>query len=261
MTDLITTQRPQLPVALPDLAKYIVFNRERLASIRAEIRAIERLDIAKDVLEQKHSEGRELANAILDAEIQVGRLTQTMEKSGGGRPEKTLDNVVRSFKEYPDNELPDNVVQKYPTNITPFPTKAKALADIGITPRQASRYETMAKHPDAVAEAKVNAAVENRMVTQKEVLDIVQARRERPQPPDAEADHSLCKRLDKALSAVNDLPDDAQSIQSILIALDASILEMGTEYDDLLVDDTLSSMSRAIAKLTRIYNTMKGARK
>ncbi len=42
--------------------------------IRAEIRAIDKLDLAKDVREQKKNEAQDLAGALLDAEAKLGEL-------------------------------------------------------------------------------------------------------------------------------------------------------------------------------------------
>lgn len=59
------------------------------------------------------------------AEVQIGRLTAAMSKDKGGRPSETLITDEKSFQ-----------------------TKQKQLSDIGLTPQQANRYETLAKHPE-----------------------------------------------------------------------------------------------------------------
>ncbi|MBQ1790375.1 MAG: hypothetical protein II008_09365 [Oscillospiraceae bacterium] len=70
-----------------------------------------------------------------------------MEKSKGGRPKETADNVVDSF-----------------------PTKREQLDEIGISQKTAERFETLAKHPEAVEKAKAVAREEGRIVTRQDVL-------------------------------------------------------------------------------------------
>ena len=67
----ITTQTTQLPDTLEDLARFTLIGRERLTAVRAEIRAIEKVGLAKEVHEQKLAEAQEIAEAVLDAEAKI----------------------------------------------------------------------------------------------------------------------------------------------------------------------------------------------
>lgn len=64
--------------------------REKLVSVRAEIRAIDKLNLAEEVRTQKKEEAMMLSEALLDAEVKIGELTRVLPKSVGGRPEKTI---------------------------------------------------------------------------------------------------------------------------------------------------------------------------
>ena len=97
MNDLATTIQ-QLPSLPEDLARFILVGREKLTSVRAEIRAIDKLQLAESVREQKRDEARMLAEALLDAEVRIGELFKQMPKSVGGRPEKTKPNSGQSFE-------------------------------------------------------------------------------------------------------------------------------------------------------------------
>lgn len=145
MQELIT-QSKQLPDNLEDLAKFALIGREKLVTVRAEIRAIDKIELAREVRDQKLQEGQEIGEAVLDAEVKIGELTKEMEKSVGGRPSKTN-----------------------PTDGESFQTKAEQLKELGIT--HAERFETLANHPKVVEQAKADARAEGRIVTRSDVLN------------------------------------------------------------------------------------------
>lgn len=128
---------------LPELSKFVLVGREKLNAVRAEIRAIEKVQLAAEVHEQKLQEAQEIAEAVLDAETKLGELTSKLEKSVGGRPSKTN-----------------------PTDGGSFQTKAEQLKELGIT--HAERFETLAKHPETVEKAKADARAEGRIVTRQD---------------------------------------------------------------------------------------------
>lgn len=152
MNDLQTTQR-QLPDTLPELAKFALVGREKLAAVRAEIRAIDKLNLANEVHEQKLIEAQDIAEAVLDAEVKIGELTAQIEKSKGGRPSETVDNAVDSFAK----------------------TKSETLREIGIPQKTAERFERLAKHPDLIQEAKESAREHGEIVTRQDVINRIAA--------------------------------------------------------------------------------------
>ena len=71
--------------------------------------------------------------AVLDAEVRIGELMRNTEKSVGGRPSKTITTDGESF------------------------TKAQVAKSIGLDPKHLDRFETLAAHPEIVAQAKAEA--------------------------------------------------------------------------------------------------------
>lgn len=146
----LSTQTMQLPDSLPDLSKFALIGREKLNAVRAEIRAIEKVGLAKEVHEQKLLEAQEIAEAVLDAEAKIGELTAKIPKAQGQR-----------------TELPTNSGKK---------SKHETIADLGMTDNTVSRFERLAKHPQEIAEAKETARQEGRIVTRQDVFKTIAAK-------------------------------------------------------------------------------------
>ena len=83
MNELSTTTK-QLPDTLPELSRFALIGREKLNAVRAEIRAIEKVGLAREVHEQKLKEAQEIAEAVLDAEVQIGKLTAELPRATNG---------------------------------------------------------------------------------------------------------------------------------------------------------------------------------
>lgn len=145
----LQTQTTQLPDTLPDLARFVLIGREKLNAVRAEIRAIQKVGLAKEVHDQKLLEAQEIAEAVLDAEVKVGELTAEIPKSSGIRT---------------DLKPADSVVER---------SKSKQLSEIGIPQRTAERFEHLARHPEAVEQAKREARQNGEVVTRQKALDII----------------------------------------------------------------------------------------
>ena len=85
ITNKLAVTPPSLPTLPEDLAKFILVGREKLMSVRAEIKAINKLQLAQEVRDQKRDEARMLAEALLDAEVRLGELFKQMPKAQGVR--------------------------------------------------------------------------------------------------------------------------------------------------------------------------------
>ena len=59
MVDM-TAYQENLPDNLKDLSAFVLVGREKLTAVRAEIRAIEKLELAEEVRQQKREEARML---------------------------------------------------------------------------------------------------------------------------------------------------------------------------------------------------------
>lgn len=142
----IVTQQMQLPDTLEDLSKFVLVGREKLNAVRAEIRAIKKVQLAAEVHEQKLQEAQEIAEAVLDAETKLGELTSRMAKAAN---QYAIDNAVGS--------------------------KKQQLEKIGIAERTAERFETLANHPEQVEKAKADARAEGKIVTRQDVFHKIAA--------------------------------------------------------------------------------------
>lgn len=174
----ITTYQENLPDNLKDLSAFVLVGREKLTAVRAEIRAIEKLELAEEVRRQKREEARMLGEALLDAEVRIGELTKRIPIKIGQRTDLQLSNTaVTKSKEQPV----DSNVQKS-TEILQAQTKEEILADMGFGKMQVSRYETLADNKDLVEQVKAEARETGEIPTRGKVLDLVKARKERQQP-------------------------------------------------------------------------------
>lgn len=81
----LDTYQGNLPDKIPDLAKFIVLGQEKAKSLTAEIRAIQRLDMATEVYQQKKDELDALRRLMLDAYQRMGEFTR------GGRKRRLAD--------------------------------------------------------------------------------------------------------------------------------------------------------------------------
>ena len=131
-----------LPVNLEDLSKFVLVGREKLASVRAEIRAIDKLEIAGEVREQKKDEATMLAGALLDAEVKIGELTNEI-------PKASSNQYVQS----------DTAVAKQNNPIV------KQLGE-----RNIQRFQQMADNLDIVEQVKAEAKDNDDLPTRTEVL-------------------------------------------------------------------------------------------
>lgn len=161
----IATQKAQLPDVLEDLSKFALIGREKLNAVRAEIRAIEKVGLAREVHEQKLKEAQEIAEAVLDAEVKIGELTARIPKA------KNQHDAIRNGADS---------------------TKQSQLASIGIKQDTAERFERLAKHPEAVEKAKAKARENGDVVTRKAVLDQIHRDQEK-------SEHILKRKRREAL--------------------------------------------------------------
>ena len=192
MSNLISYTE-NLPDNLQDLNSFILVGREKLTAVRAEIRAIEKLELAEEVRKQKRDEARMLSEALLDAEVRVGELTKRIPKAPAGRPAKILDSGVQNFESN--------------TEVLPPQTKAEVLADMGFGLRQVSRYETLADNKDLVEQVKAEARANDEIPTRGKVLELAKAREQKQKPAaydyqDIDRKSNLAKSFHKAVTGI-----------------------------------------------------------
>ena len=144
----------RLPATMEDLSRFVLIGREKLVAVRAEIRAIDKVGLAQEVREQKLAEAQEIAETVLDAEVRIGELMAQVPTQSKYNASKRQDNGVPSFQ-----------------------TKTSVIEKAGFTPKQVQRFETLAKHPDLVAQAKAEARENDDIVSRSLVLEKVKAQK------------------------------------------------------------------------------------
>lgn len=138
MNDLTVTNQ-QLPNTIPDLAKFVLVGRDKLQAVRAEIHAINKVGLAKEVYQQKLDEAQEIAEVVTDAECRMGELLKETVKAGNPKLSSASDNCK--------------------------------LSDIGITRNQSSQFQFMASHPESVEKAKAKAREHGVVLSRSAVID------------------------------------------------------------------------------------------
>ena len=148
--DAIVLANNNLPANIEDLAKFILVGREKLVSVRAAIRAIDKLELAEEVREQKKEEAQMLAEALIDAEVRIGDLLKTIPKAKN-QYDKCNSQQCEEQKE----------------------TKQEVIARLGFNKDQANRFETLASHKDIVEQVKAEARENEDIPTRTRVLQLV----------------------------------------------------------------------------------------
>lgn len=157
MNDLVTYQSNDLPVQPDVLAKFILLAPEKIKAMKAEIRAIQKAQLAKEVYDQKKTELDRLRELMLLAYQRMGEITREMPKSPGKRTDqKPLPADGKRLEE----------------------TKAQAIRNLGFSTTQVGRMEQMAANPDIVEEVIAESQAGEVEATQGEVLRRIKERRD-----------------------------------------------------------------------------------
>lgn len=162
MNQLSTVIAPQVPTKIEDLQKFVLIGREKLVAVRAEIRAIEKLEIATGVREQKKEEAQLLASALLDAEARIGEILKALPTAQGQRTDILNTSLPRSNEVKP---------------------KEKVIAEMGFNKKQVCHFETLAENKDIIEQVKQEAFENDELPTRTEVLRRVKERETETQKP------------------------------------------------------------------------------
>ena len=211
----------QLPDTLPDLAAFVLVGREKLTAVRAEIRAIDKLQLAEDVRQQKRDEAQMLSEALLDAEVRIGELTKAIPKGTNG-----------GANQYGAKPTPLSNEQK---------TKSEVITDLGFTPKQVERFEILADNPDVVEQVKQEARENDDIPTRTRVIDIVQQRK-KEQSDKTAVSSTLYKQFHNALFGILTL--DISKANNIADWID--------DCKGIPVSDYISDIGRTIEKLENL---------
>lgn len=151
--DSLAVRENNLPTKIEDLTKFVLIGREKLVAVRAEIRAIDKVGLAEEVRKQKLEEAQDISEAVLDAEVKIGELIAKIPKKQGART---------------DIQLLDSGVQK---------SKAEIIENAGFSVKQAQRFQTLAKNPELVEQAKAEARENDDIVSRSLVLEKVKQKK------------------------------------------------------------------------------------
>ena len=165
----ITARTAQPPDTIEDLSRFVLVNEERVQALRAEIRAIKKVSLAKEVYEQKLAEAQEVGKVTVEAAQKMGELLLQIEKASGGvnqyNKEENLTDVRKS--------------------------KMQTVADIGITQRQSEQYQQMAQNPEAVQAAIDKAIERGDVVSRSQVMKEIKALKDEIARRDAKIDEMV----------------------------------------------------------------------
>lgn len=141
----------ELPANIDDLSRFVLVGREKLVAVRAEIRAIDKVGLAKGVREQKLQEAQLISEAVLDAEVRIGQLMRDVPKAQGKRTDIQL--------------LPSGGAK----------SKEKVIEESGFSKTQVQRFEELASHPEVVEQAKAEARENDDIVSRSLVLNMIKS--------------------------------------------------------------------------------------
>jgi hypothetical protein len=246
----LTTTTQNLPSKIEDLSQFVLVGREKLVSVRAEIRAIDKLNLAAEVRDQKREECSMLAEALLDAEIKIGEFTKQISKAKnqyGSATDSGVDSVTKKM-------VSD-------TGVTNQKPKHEVIEGLGFSTKQAERFETLADNKDIVEVVKQEARDNDDIPTRSRVLDLVkqkkqieQKKAEQKEPDDYK---EYCQYIDECKKIATNLNNFL--LKCFLIDTDDETLNKWKEFlkdkDDL--EDKLESVNIAIPKLLKIQKFLK----
>jgi len=236
MENSLILRQDTLPDTPQELAKFVLLGREKLTAVRAEIRAINKAQLAKDVYDQKLKEAQMLGDAVLDAETKLGELTSSIPKASG-RPKKIIDTAVDNF-----NTNFSNADEPVDTDVHRLPkTKREVIEELGFTKTQVHRFETLAANKDLVEQVKAQARENGDIPTRSEVLTLAQARR-RKYDQDMrriDTDYQTVRQFREAIYTLLKLPDDADAVRAMLRGADGDTSSFIQNIDDAISKLTL----------------------
>jgi len=248
----LTIRENQLPTTLEDLSSFILVGREKLVSVRAEIRAIGKLNLAQEVRNQKREEAQMLSEALLDAEVRLGELLKQIPKQAGG------DRKSQDFKKGTTAPFDKPQCSTAPKLEKP---KHEIVKDLGFSVDQQKRFETLADNKDLVEQVKAEARENDDIPTRSRVLGLAQQRKKReeetpkteqPGSPDYYQYIDLCtkiaKNFNRVLHEVDMLPVDDKHL--------AAWKEFLDEQD--IIQTYISQVDENIPKLIKIQRFLKG---
>lgn len=148
----VATTTTQLPDTIEDLSKFVIVGREKLKAVKAAISAIEKVNLAKEVHQQKLTEAQELAEVVIEAEARLGELLKAIPKATKGTGANQYSKETAKFPTSGKN------------------SKSSVTTSMGLDKHQVSDFQQMADKPEIIERAKAKAKEENRVLSHSDVM-------------------------------------------------------------------------------------------
>lgn len=198
----ISSYNQQLPDTLEDLSRFVLINEERIQALKAEIRAIKKVSLAKEVYEQKLAEAQEIGQITVEAAQKMGELLLQIQKQSGNQYTNASSSNVEKAK-----------------------TKTEITSEMGMSKDQVSQYQQMAQNPEAV-QAAIQKAIENGdVVSRSQVMKEIRSAKEELQEQLKEKERKI-KELENRPPQIKEVvrevaPSDYREVKSKAKAYDA----------------------------------------
>lgn len=159
MNELIVAQN-NLPTTIEDLSAFVLFNDEKVKAVRAALSAMHKFKAPREVLDLKLREAQELSEQVTLAKMELGKRISEIPKAHDGGWSKRNNLEI-------DTTVESEIVKP----------KSETIAELGLTQKQAERFQQMAQNPDAVQAAMTKAREAGDVVSQAQILSEIQQRK------------------------------------------------------------------------------------
>ena len=242
MNELINHAR-QLPDTIEDLSKFVLVGREKLNSVRAEIRAIDKVHLAEEVRNQKRDEARMLSEALLDAEVRLGDLLKQIPRVNSNQYIKKMQTDIAVHVQKPKSEI---------------------IKGLGFSEKQAQRFEILSDNKDLVEHVKQEARENDDLPTRTRVIDLAQQRKKR-EAEEQEKDINYNAHIDECFAIWkkfnNALVTSFIAIETDTLTLKKwkEAMELGKAHEE--VEHYLDCVAEDLSKLLTIQKFLKEVKK
>jgi site-specific DNA-methyltransferase (adenine-specific) len=216
--------------------------------VRAGIKALDKLDVAEGVRQQKKEEAQMLAEALLDAEVKIGEILARMPKASGKNNQYVQEKVKN-----------DSTVAFHSPKPT-IETKQEAIAKLGFDKKQAERFQTLAANKEIVEQIKQEARENDDLATRTAVLQVVKERDKSEQLKQAQFEKTATMNAaieTKPLVMLSDCKDYLQTIDNesidLIITDPPYLTEFNTTDFKNFVDNWLFSLLDKLKSTGRAY--------
>lgn len=187
--DELVTRRQELPDTIEDLARFVLVNEERVQALRAQIRAISKVNLAREVYEQKLQEAQEIAQITLEAGQKMGELLLKIQTAQGRRSDLGTSS----------------------THLEEVKTKTEVTESMGLTRNQVSQYQQMALNPEAVKAAIQQAIERGDVVSRDQVMKQIRELR-------AEQERKIREMESRPPEVIREVPEDYERVKKAAAA-------------------------------------------